>query len=315
VRPQSFKNDVIFEIEWCCVLTTRNWLLFLCIALLWGSSWSVVKVALGYAAPLVFSFQQSLIVAIVLVPLLIVKRKQVPRNPNTLFHLLVYGFVSGINVMVSNSGLVDESSGIGAMLTFTQPLLVFIMSVFFLNESMKVVKFVGVIMGLIGVSILSARSRVQFYDLSPSSLLLVFGAFLWASSTIYFKKYLVDVDVFVTTALQFTIGSVLLGVLSVLGDGSIPIDFVFEDQVYLTLLLYYALAVSVFGTVIWLFLLRRETATNLSTYGFLIPVIALLVGWGLLGEPLTLQSLLGSSLILVSMYTVQRDSSSNTQEN
>jgi drug/metabolite transporter (DMT)-like permease len=151
--------------------------------------------------------------------------------------------------------------------------------------------------------------------LRQSSLLLVFGAFLWANSTIYFKKYLVDVDVFVTTALQFTIGSVLLGVLSVLGDGSIPLDFVFEDQVYLTLLLYYALAVSVFGTVIWLFLLRRETATNLSTYGFLIPVIALLVGWGLLGEPLTLQSLLGSSLILVSMYTVQRDSSSNTQEN
>ena len=217
--------------------------------------------------------------------------------------------------MVSNAGLVDESSGIGAMLTFTQPLLVFIMSVVFLHESMKVVKFVGVIMGLIGVSILSARSGVQFYDLSPSSLLLVFGAFLWASSTVYFKKYLVDVDVFVTTALQFTIGSVLLGVLSVLGDGFIPIDFVFEDQVYLALLLYYALAVSVFGTVIWLFLLRRETATNLSTYGFLIPVIALLVGWGLLGEPLTLQSLLGSSLILVSMYTVQRDSSSNTQEN
>ncbi len=294
-------------------MTTRNWLLFLCSAFLWGSSWSVVKVALGYVAPLVFSFHQSLIVTIVLVPLLCIKRKQVPRNPNTLFHLLVYGFVSGINVVVSNTGLVDESSGIGAMLTFTQPLLVFILSIVFLHESVKVGKLVGIILGFIGVSILSIRPGVQFYDVSPSSLLLVFGALLWATSTIYYKKYLVHVDVVVTTALQFTIGSVLLGLISVFHDGNVPIDFVLEGPIYLGLLLFNALAVSVFGTVIWLFLLRRETATNLSVYGFLIPIIALIVGWGLLGESLTIQSLLGSSLILASMYLVQKDAPRNNR--
>ncbi len=168
-------------------------------------------------------------------------------------------------------------------------------------------------MGLIGVSILSIRSEVQYYDVSPSSLLLVSGAFLWASSTIYYKKFLVNVDVIVTTALQFTIGSGMLGLLSILVDGNVPFAFVLEDPVYLGLLIFNALAVSVLGTIIWLFLLRRETATNLSTYGFLIPVIALIVGWGVLGEPLNLQSLLGSSFILMSMYTVQRDASSSTR--
>lgn len=296
-----------------CVMTTRNWLLFLCSALLWGASWSVVKVALGYVTPLIFSFHQSFIVTIVLVPLLFVTQRQLPRNPNTLLHLLVYGLVNGINVVVSNSGLLGESSGISAMLTFTQPLLVFILSVIFLQESLKVVKLVGVLMGLIGVSILSIRSEVQFYDVSPSSLLLVSGAFLWASSTIYYKKFLVNVDVIVTTALQFTIGSGMLGLLSILVDGNVPFAFVREDPVYLGLLIFNALAVSVLGTIIWLFLLRRETATNLSTYGFLIPVIALIVGWGVLGEPLNLQSLLGSSFILMSMYTVQRDASSSTR--
>jgi len=229
-------------------------------------------------------------------------------------HLLVYGLVNGVNVVVSNTGLVGESSGIGAMLTFTQPLLVFLLSVVFLHESLKVGKLVGVLLGLIGVSILSIRPDVPFYDISPFSVLLVFGAFLWASSTIYYKKLLVQVNVIVTTALQFTIGSGLLGLVSVLVDGTVPLNFVFEDPLYLGLLLFNALAVSVFGTIIWLFLLGQETATNLSTYGFLIPVIALIIGWSVLGEPVSLQSLLGSSLILVSMYTVQRDSSSKTQD-
>lgn len=295
-------------------MTTRNWLLFLCSALLWGSSWSVVKVALGYVTPLIFSFHQSLIVTIVLLPFVFVTQKPLPRDRNTLMHLLVYGLVNGVNVVVSNTGLVGESSGIGAMLTFTQPLLVFLLSVVFLHESLKVGKLVGVLLGLIGVSILSIRPDVPFYDISPFSVLLVFGAFLWASSTIYYKKLLVQVNVIVTTALQFTIGSGLLGLVSVLVDGTVPLNFVFEDPLYLGLLLFNALAVSVFGTIIWLFLLGQETATNLSTYGFLIPVIALIIGWSVLGEPVSLQSLLGSSLILVSMYTVQRDSSSKTQD-
>ena len=295
-------------------MTTRNWLLFLCSALLWGSSWSVVKVALGYVTPLIFSFHQSLIVTIVLVPFVFLTQKQLPWNPNTLLHLFVYGLINGVNVVVSNTGLVGESSGISAMLTFTQPLLVFILSVVFLHETIKVGKLIGVLLGLIGVSILSIRPDVQFYDISPFSLLLVCGAFLWASSTIYFKKFLVQVDVIVTTALQFTIGSGMLGLLSVLVDGTVPLDFMLDDSLYVGLLLYNALAVSVFGTVIWLFLLRRETATNLSTYGFIIPVIALIVGWAVLGEALNLQSLLGSCLILGSMYTVQRDSTSNTQD-
>lgn len=288
-------------------MTTRNWLLFLCSALLWGSSWTVVKVALGYVSPLTFSFHQSLLVTIALLPFLFVKHDKLPTNPKTLLQLVVYGLVNGVNVLVSNTGLVSESSGIGAMLTFTQPLLVFILSILFLKESVKLGKLIGVTMGLIGVALLSIRPGTPFSAIPSSSLLLVFGAFLWASSTIYYKKYLVQVDVFVTTALQFTISSALLGIITVLVDETVPIYPDIGNTAYLVLLLYNALVVSVFGNVIWLYLLRWETATNLSTYGFLIPVIALLAGWGLLGEIINDRSILGSSLIIASIYAVQKD--------
>jgi drug/metabolite transporter (DMT)-like permease len=291
-----------------CTMTTRNWLLFLCSALLWGSSWSVVKVALGYVSPFVFSFHQSLIVTIALLPVLIAKRSEVPTNLKTFTHLLVYGLVNGINVVVSNTGLADESSGIVAVLTLTQPLLVFILSIVFLHEPVNSWKLFGIVIGLIGVSLLSLPTGAQLFTLSSSSLLLLLGAFLWASSTIYYKKYLVTVNIFVTTALQFTIGSLLLGILSVPIEGSFLVYSDTYNHSYLQFLLYNALAVSVFGNIIWLFLLRQETATNLSTYGFLIPVIALILGWGLLGEPIDLRAILGSSMILASIYTIQKDS-------
>lgn len=289
-------------------MTTRNWLLFLCSALLWGSSWPVVKVALGHVSPLTFSFHQSLLVTIALLPFVFVKRDKLSMNPKTFLQLAVYGLVNGVNVLVSNTGLVSQSSGIGAILTFTQPLIVFILSILFLKESVKLWKLVGVMMGLIGVALLFMRPGIPFSALSSSSLLLVFGAFLWASSTIYYKKYLVQVDVFVTTALQFTISSALLGIITVLVDETVPIYPDIGNTAYLVLLLYNALVVSVFGNVIWLYLLRWETATNLSTYGFLIPVIALLAGWGLLGEIIDGRSILGSSLIVASIYAIQKDS-------
>jgi drug/metabolite transporter (DMT)-like permease len=52
------------------------------------------------------------------------------------------------------------------------------------------------------------------------------------------------------------------------------------------------------GSTIWRFLLREEEATVLSGSSFIIPVVALIFGWQLLGETVHIESAFGSALVL-----------------
>ncbi len=281
----------------------RNWILFLVMALLWGSSWSATKTALGFAPPFSFASQQFLLSALALSPLLIAFRGHVPRDRKTMGRVVIFALISTLNIAVVNFGLVYESSGTGAVLTFTQPLIVFGLSVLFLKEEVKALKLLGVVVGFLGVSTLSAKGAGSLLPTSYTSLLMILGAFLWALATVYYKKYLGQVNVMVTNALQFPVGFLLLFALSKGIEG-----FVFPlNNVYLGLLVFMALGATVLGTTIWLFLLSQEDPTSLSTYGFIIPIIALIFGWALLGERVDERTFLGSALIIVGVYLVQKE--------
>lgn len=141
------------------------------------------------------------------------------------------------------------------------------------------------------------------FSFSSQQFLLSAVAMSPLLATVYFKKYLGNVNVMATTALQFSIGSLPLFALSGAVEG-----FVFPlNSEYLGILLFMSLGATVVGNMIWLFLLRQEDATSLSTYSFIIPIIALIFGWWLLGESIDGRSLLGSALIIAGLYLVQRD--------
>jgi len=272
------------------------------VTLIWGASWSAVKTALGYAPPFSFSAQQFLISTIVLLLPLIAARNEFPKNRTTLSRILIFSLINAINIAFTNFGLQYESSGTGAMLTFTQPLIVFVLSVLLLNEKIQVLKILGVIVGFLGVTILSLKGSGTVMSFSVTSLFLIFGAFFWALSTIFYKKYLNNVNLTVITTLQFAVGFVLLFILGKFFEG-FPLP---TNSTYIAILVYMSIGPTVFGTTIWLYLLSREDPTNLSTYGFITPIIAMVFGWWLLGEEINERSFLGVGLIIVGVYLVQK---------
>jgi drug/metabolite transporter (DMT)-like permease len=71
-------------------------------------------------------------------------------------------------------------------------------------------------------------------------------------------------------------------------------------------LAYSALLVSVFGYLLWFYLLRVYGATSVSAYHFLMPPLGLMFGWLLLGEHAELADLLG---IGFGIYLVTRNGS------
>jgi len=277
-------------------LKSRNIPLLIAVVLLWGANYSLVKMGLGFVSPSTLLLQRFSISLAALFPLFLALRKKLPRDLGTLTRLAVYGLLySSVNA-AQLVGMVGESSGISAVITYTQPLFVLGMAAPLLSEKITTHKILGAAIGFTGVAILFINQMSSFT--LESSLVLLLSAFLWAISIVFYKKFLGLADPFVAVFLQMIIGSVLFIALDIsMGGLTFP-----TNMQYLAIVLYSSIAGLAIANVLWLHLLSEEEATTLSSSVLLVPAVALLFGWGLLGENLGFESLLGSALTLGGVF-------------
>ncbi|MBS7656911.1 DMT family transporter [Candidatus Bathyarchaeota archaeon] len=282
-----------------------NLLLFLLLAILWGTGWSATKIALSYVPSPVFMLHRFIFSTITMSPVFLAIRKRVQGDTKTLKRLLLLCAINTFGVMVTNTGLEGESSGIGAVLTYTQPLFVSCLAVPFLGEKINFIKLIGTILGFIGVILLFLGKIHLITLISP--LLLILGAFLWAVTVVYYKRFLSYVDSFVTNFFQWAFGIIPLGALNLfLGRHFFP-----QEPMYLWMVLYTSIGSATIGWTIWLYLLSREDVTVVSSSSFLIPLIAMFSGWVFLKENISAESLLGSMLVLLGVFLVNKSNKCN----
>jgi drug/metabolite transporter (DMT)-like permease len=200
-------------------------------------------------------------------------------------------------------GLIYETSGIGAILTYTQPLFVFCLCVLFLRSEARPVRLLGAFVGFSGVIVLSiGRAGSIQVSANIGDALLLLGAFLWAVSVVYYKKSLSNVDPVATSVIQQSLGAVIVAPLALTVEGfSFPLT-----QPYLMMILYLSIFGSGTTVFLWLYLIREEDVTVLSLSSFLIPMVAVFLGWLLLAESIQPVSLLGMALILTGLFVTNR---------
>lgn len=261
-------------------------------AFFWGSNWSIMKMGLGFVSPIAFVLHRFVLSVTVLFPLFLVLRGKLPRDSQTLFRLVVLCLIFVSIIILQALGLVNGNSGISAVLTYTQPLFVFCLAIPILREQVTVAKLLGVAIGFTGVVVLSLGRTASFT--LDSVLILLLSALAWAVAVLYYKKYLSHVDPFVTHFLQLAVGTVPLVIWS-LATSSFAVP---ASMSYIGILFYSSVGALAFGNIIYLFLLRQEEATTLSGSTLIIPTVALLFGWLLLGESPSPESLLGAALTL-----------------
>jgi drug/metabolite transporter (DMT)-like permease len=225
----------------------------------------------------------------------------------TLGKLLLLCIINALGVTITNVGLMGESSGIGAVLTYTQPLFVFCLAVPFLNEKLKIVKLAGTAIGFVGVVFLFMGSINSLTF--ASSMLTIIGAIFWAVTAIYYKRFLGHLDPLVTNFFQWAFGIIPLTAINLyIGN------FVFSNEAtYLLMTLYTAIGSASIGWTLWYYLLEKEDATVVSGSIFIVPLIALFFGWLFLGENINAESILGSALVLLGILLVNKKSQDNTK--
>lgn len=279
--------------------TFKFTLLILLTTFLMGSSFAVGKIGLSYSSPLLLAGLRFTLAGFIMAVSVIVLKRPHPVTKGNWIKMLIIGTFQTAGVMgcifLSLRTITASESSI---LTFTNPLLVVVFGTLFLKTRYKFYQWVGVLLGLVGVSI-AVGAQIE---LKIGVLFGILSAVFWAISTLLVKKWGALFNTWVLSAYQMLFGGLLL----LLGS------FILEKQVFilngnsLFILLWLSFMSSIVQFAVWYYLLQKGDPGKTSAYLFLAPFFGVLSGWLLLGETLYPSIIVGGLFIIIGIYLVNR---------
>lgn len=190
--------------------------------------------------------------------------------------------------------------GLAATLGAVQPLLVLLLARVALGRAISAMGVVAALAGVIGVGLLVLGPDTISDPVGMMAALT--GAASMAAGTVLTRKWQPPVSALTFTAWQLTAGGLLL----------LPVCLVFEPALpALTLanlagLLWLGLIGAALTYFLWFRGIARFGPATATAFGFLSPLMAVLLGWLVLGEVMTPVQGMGAMIVLVSVWLGQR---------
>lgn len=277
--------------------------------LLWSTGWVMAKYADLYADPLTFLVLRYGAASVLFVLFCLVSRATWPTSAAVAGRAVVSGmFLHGFYLAAVwwaiGQGVPAAISGIIAGL---QPLMTAAVAPALIGERLSGAQRLGLALGFAGIA-LAVLPKVLAIDpgATPIHLLPVLVNIAGMASatygTIYQKRHLQTSDIRTTATLQY-VGALIV---------TVPLAFMLEDlHVEWRLELFAALAwavlvLSMGAIALLLYLIRRGQVSRTASLIYLVPPLAALQAWVLLGEPLTLLMMIGTAIAVLGVYLTNR---------
>ncbi len=252
--------------------------------LTWSGGFAFLALGLQHADPMTFLALRFALVLAVLLPLLPALRPPAPRGIAQWGHLLVVGFLVqavyfGLTYSAITSGL---SAGTLALVVSLQPIVIGLLAPRMAGERVSALRWAGLGLGLVGAAIvILARSQVEVTSLG--GLLCAGGALVgMTSGTLYEKRFGVEGHPLTTGLVQYAVGlAAILPVALVLED--LRVDW---TGGLLLSLAYLVIGNSIVSITLLLAMIRHGEASRVSALFFLVPPLAALIAWPMLGDPM-----------------------------
>ncbi len=277
-----------------------NWLLLLCLILLWGTSFMFTALAVATIEPLSIVFFRVLIGAIVLTLYLFARGQRFPAAVKPWMIFLLFGLVGNLlPFFLIAWGQQTIDSGLAGMIMAIMPLITMILAHFFISgEDLNRFKIAGFMLGLTGVALLLGPVFAGSWLEIISSFAVFIAACSYAVNTILVRR-MPRFDPIVAGAGLLVAASLVLLVPWWLSGG-----FELENTSLTSTLALLWLGIGPTGiaTIILFEVIDRAGPTFLSTINYLIPVVAFFTGVIVLSEPLDWSSFAALGVILSGIY-------------
>ncbi|MBU3822207.1 EamA family transporter [Flavobacteriaceae bacterium XHP0103] len=280
-------------------------LAFFAIYVIWGSTYLLNKIAVSELPPFKLASIRFIVAAILIFLIAKLLKVDISITRQQLKNTIIAGFLFltlGNGVVVWALKFVD--SGFAALEISAQPLVVLLLMWLIQGKKISAMSYIGVILGFIGVFLLVSQKQIISEDNQLVGMVMIFGCMLsWAYGSLFVGKSDLPSNYFVNTGYQMLSGGIMLAVLSFCFGESWTSPASWSTDVLWAMVL-----LIVFGSVIaftaFNFLLKEVSPEKVATNTYVNPIIALFLGWWILNETITLQSIIAAIVLLSGVYFI-----------
>jgi drug/metabolite transporter (DMT)-like permease len=279
---------------------------YLLVCTVWGSTYLAIRIGVGHLPPFLFAGVRFLVAGLLLGGVAMLAGIRLPSRARDWRTLAITGgflLIGGNAVVVWSEQYV--ASGMASVFVAAMPLW----AAFFdalVPGGLTVLTWrlgVGLALGFLGSSLLAGVTTHELLtaDLrGPIALTLASAS--WAMGSVYWKRHPTQVSPYAAAAVQMAIGGGLLTALGLaLGEG--PAWHL--EGAGLGAIAYLVVFGSIVGYTAYGYALEHASATIVGTYAYVNPVVAVLLGWLVLHEPVTARMLAAMGLILGAVLWIQ----------
>jgi drug/metabolite transporter (DMT)-like permease len=289
---------------------TAPWRILVALAavyLIWGSTYLGIRFAIESVPPFLMAGMRNALAGGLLFVWARVRGTAAPRHVHWRSALIIGAFM-----LVGGNGGVTWAeqhvpSGLAALMIGATPLWIVVLNWLAFGGTRPNRRMtLGLGVGLVGLALLVGPTQLIGDDqVDPvGSAVLLLAALLWATGSLYSRQARLPDSPMQATGMEMLSGGVLLLLLGTAtgewGDfhpGSI-------SRRSAVAMVYLVLFGSLIGFTAYAWLLHHTTPARAASYAYVNPIVAVILGWALAGEALTLRMILAAAVIIGSVVLI-----------
>jgi len=291
---------------------------FAAIYVIWGSTYLAIKYAVATVPPFFMTGARFLIAGAVLYAWSVIRARRggvdaEPRQPAAVTRRRWRdAFIVGALLIVGGTALVGWAelsvpSGITSLILATTPLWMVVMESAIESKRAPTPRVIGgVVVGIVGLAVLVGPSL--FAEGGDLNLLgvasLALAALTWSLGAMFSRRAAVPTSPVRATAMQMVAGALLSVVVGLLIGEHRQLSLDAITPASMIAVGYLVLAGALVGFTAYLWLMRVSTPSRVATHAYVNPVVAVVLGWAVLGESVTARTGVAMAIIVLAVVLI-----------
>lgn len=277
---------------------------FACLCLIWGSTFVAVKSAIHDIPPFVVTAIRYLTASLTLAAISRFRGENW-LSPANLRLAAISGFLLSLGNGLVCYSVTSLPTGLVAVVIGSLPAWIILIDwQLFRGKPPQWGQVAGIVLALIGVGALTSSHSEH---LDARNLLvwiaLIASIGIWALGTLFQRQAVLKDSIFLFSSIQSLVGSVMIGATTA-WDGSAFFDWTQVTWPAVVSVLYLALFGTVAAGTSYVWLSQNADARLVSTYALITPLVAVWLGWLVMGEHVTASTLTNSLVVIAGVALI-----------
>ncbi|HRG83461.1 MAG TPA: EamA family transporter, partial [Chitinophagaceae bacterium] len=277
------------------------------VCFLWGTTWIASKEGVKHMPALQLASIRQLIAGVLYVGFFLYKKIPLPKGkewrPVLVLSFLNFIMSNGLSTLALRYQI---SAGLGAIIGAIFPLWIVVIGLFASKDKMPTKAVIGMMLGFAGVCVIFYDHLTDFLD-PKFQLGIIFSTiatWTWAIATLYTKQQAASYNPYFSLGLQMLISGICLSGFNAATGTAVPLSAIpWQSWAAIAYLIIFG---SLIAFVCYLYALQNLPTEQASLYAYINPIVAVLCGWVVFGEKVTIYIIIGGLVTLLGVYLVNR---------